>query len=191
MLDEVLGAALGELVVEGDHDQLLDPEPLDHVALDPEGHDQLRRRRRVQDLERVRVEGEDGVGAVDHRLVAEVDAVEGADRDVAGPRLGVGQRGDLDAHRSASAPPGPARPRARPADLLARVLDPEGADRGAAQLRAVGVAEGLDQGADVGPGRALDLVVGVARPSLESSSARWTSTSRSGVSTTSPRWAFL
>ena len=60
--------------------------------------------------ERVRVEGEDGVGVVDHRLVAEVDAVEGADRDVARARLGVGQRGDLDAHRSAvRRPPGPAR----------------------------------------------------------------------------------
>ena len=33
--------------------------------------------------ERVRVEGEHRVGALDHRLVAEVDAVEGADRDVA------------------------------------------------------------------------------------------------------------
>ena len=83
VLDEVLGAALGELLVEGDDDQLLDPEAVDHVALDREGHDQLRQRRRVQDLERVRVEGEDGVGALDHRLVAEVDAVEGADRDVA------------------------------------------------------------------------------------------------------------
>ena len=29
--------------VEGDHDQLLDAEAFDHVALDPEGHDQLRR----------------------------------------------------------------------------------------------------------------------------------------------------
>ena len=77
--------------VEGDHDQLAHAEPLDHVALDPEGHDQLRQRRRVEDLERMRVEGEDGVGALDHRLVAEVDAVEGADRDLARPRLGVGQ----------------------------------------------------------------------------------------------------
>ena len=81
--DEVLGALLGELLVEGDDDQLLDAEAFDHVALDLEGHDQFRRRRRVQDFERVRVEGEDGVGALDHRLVAEVDAVEGADRDVA------------------------------------------------------------------------------------------------------------
>ena len=95
---------LGELLVEGDHDQLLDAEALDHVALDPEGHDQLRQRRRVEDLERVRVEGEDRVGALDHRLVAAVDAVEGADRDVARPRLGVGQRGDLRSLAISAAP---------------------------------------------------------------------------------------
>ena len=92
VLDEVLGGTGGELLVEGDHDQLAHAEPLDHVALDREGHDQLRQRRRVEDLERVRVEGEHRVGALDHRLVAAVDAVEGADRDVARARLGVGQR---------------------------------------------------------------------------------------------------
>ena len=59
------------------------------------------KRRRMENLERMRVEGEDGVGVVDHHLVAEMDAIEGADRDVARPRLRVGQRGDLDAHRSA------------------------------------------------------------------------------------------
>ena len=123
---------LGELLVEGDDDELPHPEPFDHVALDLEGHDQLRQRRRVQDLERVGIEGEHGVGALDHRLVAAVDAVEGADRDLARPRLGVGQRGDLDAHRSASSqrlrqPPGPARrpararsPRRRPRSGRAR-----------------------------------------------------------------------
>ena len=138
LLDEFLGAALGELLVEGDHDQLLDAEPLDHVALDPEGHDQLRQRRRVQDLERVGVEGEHGVGVVDHRLVAEVDAVEGPDRDVARARLGVGQRGDLDAQPWAltqllARPPGPAR---RPAPGRAPRPRPrlERADRRPAQL---------------------------------------------------------
>ena len=50
--------------------------------------------------------------------------------------------------------------RARRSSSRAGVLDPEGADRGPPQLRAVGVAERLDQGADVGPGRAFDLVVG-------------------------------
>ena len=72
---------LRELLVEGDHDQLLDAEPLDHVTLHLEGHDQLRQRRGVQDLERVRLEGEHRVRSLDHRLVAAVDAVEGPDRD--------------------------------------------------------------------------------------------------------------
>jgi hypothetical protein len=34
VVDEFLGAAVGELLVEADHDHLLDPEPLEHVALD-------------------------------------------------------------------------------------------------------------------------------------------------------------
>ena len=95
---KLLGRDLRELLVEGDHHQLLDPEAVDHVALHLEGHDQLRRRLGMDHLERVRVEGEHGVGVVDHRLVAEVDAVEDPDRDVAVARLGVGQLGDLDAH---------------------------------------------------------------------------------------------
>ena len=55
------------------------------------GHDQLRRGLGVDDAHRVRVEGEHGVGVLDHGLVAQVDAVEGPDRDVAVARLGVGQ----------------------------------------------------------------------------------------------------
>jgi hypothetical protein len=39
----------------------------------------------------VGIEGEHGVGALDHGLVAAVNAVEGADRDVARPRLGIGK----------------------------------------------------------------------------------------------------
>ncbi len=39
----------------------------------------------MEDLERMRVEGEDGVGPLDHRLVAAMNAIEGADRDVTGP----------------------------------------------------------------------------------------------------------
>ena len=181
-------------LVEGDHDQLLDPEALDHVALDREGHDQLRQRRRVQDLERVRLEGEHRVGALDHRLVAEVDAVEGADRDLARARLGVAQRGDLD---RSSAPQRVADrrdqlgDRGRPASSLAGVLDPERADRGAAQVRAVGVAEGLDQGADVGAGGALDLVVGELAVAGRAARPGGPRRRASGVSTTSPRWAFL
>ena len=121
------------------------------------------------------IEGEDGVGVVDHRLVAAVDAVEGADRDVARPRLGVGKRGDLDAHQSSQSHPplaGTSSATCSEVSSVAGVLDPERADRGAAQLRAVGVVEGLDQGADVGAGRALDLVRRRSRASLPSSSAR-------------------
>ena len=59
----------------------VDAEALDHVALDRERHDQLRRRLGVDDRERVRLEREHGVGPVDHLAVADVDAVEAADRD--------------------------------------------------------------------------------------------------------------
>ena len=62
----------------------VDPEALDHVALDLERHDQLRRCLRVDDAERVRVEREHRVGPLDHLAVTDVDAVEGADRDVRG-----------------------------------------------------------------------------------------------------------
>ena len=46
------------------------------------------------------------------------------------------------------------------AQFLAGVLHPEGTDRRAAQVGAVGVLEGLDQGPDVGADRALDRVAG-------------------------------
>ena len=74
--------------------------------------------------------------------------------------------GDLDAHRTASATAGTSSATRSTGIRVAGVLDPERADRDAAQIRAVGVAEGLDQRAHVGAGRALDLVVGelVARP---------------------------
>ena len=182
---------LGELLVEGDHDQLLDPEAVDHVALDREGHDQLRQRRRVQDLERVRVEGEHGVGVVDHRLVAEVDAVEGADRDVARARLGVGQRGDLDAHRSASPTAGTSSPTRSSLELARRRPRP---GRGRPRCGAAPRSR-RRRGSRPGCGRrsrpSTRSRSGRGRSPLASSSARWTSTSRSGVSTISPRWAFL
>jgi hypothetical protein len=98
LLDEPVGGDGGELTVEGDHHQFRDPEPLDHIALHLEGHDQLRGCLRMDHRQRVRPEGEDGVGVVDHRAVAAVDAVEDADRDVAILRGGVGELGDLDAH---------------------------------------------------------------------------------------------
>src|SRR5689334_988120 len=52
-------------------------------------------------------------------------------------------------------------------DLLAGVLDPEGADGGATQLGAVGVLEGLYQAADVGAGGAFDLIAGVLGAAVE------------------------
>ncbi len=63
-----------------------------------EAHDQLRRGLGVDDLHRVRLEGEDGVGALDHLAMADVNAVEGADRDLARPRLRVGELGHLHRH---------------------------------------------------------------------------------------------
>ena len=89
-----------ELVVEGDDHQLLDAEPLDHVALDLERHDQLRRRLGVDDAERVRLEGQHRVGALDDLAVPDVDAVERADRDLAWPADGLGQRRDLRCSRA-------------------------------------------------------------------------------------------
>ena len=97
---ELLRLDPAELLIERDDHQLRDAEPLDHVALDLERHDQLRRRLGVDDAERVRLEGQDGVGALDHLAVADVHAVEGADRDPSRARLGLVQRGDGDAHRT-------------------------------------------------------------------------------------------
>src|SRR3712207_7031018 len=51
-------------------------------ALDRERVEQLGERVRRDHLERVRVEREDGVAALDHRPVAEVHAVERANRSV-------------------------------------------------------------------------------------------------------------
>ena len=83
-------------VVERDHDELLDAQPGDQVALDIEGADQLGRRLGVDDRQRVRVEGEHRVGAPDHLAMPEMDTVEGADGDPARPRarLDVWKRGD-------------------------------------------------------------------------------------------------
>ena len=97
---ELLGLDPAELLIERDHHHLRDAEALDHVALDLERHDQLRRRLRVDDAQRVRFEGEHGVGALDDLAMADVNAVEGADRDPARARLGLAQRGDGDAHRT-------------------------------------------------------------------------------------------
>ena len=149
-LDEALGRHGCELAIKGDDDQLAHPQSLDHVALHREWHDQLRQRRRVEDFQGVGIEGEDRVGGVDHLPVAQVDAVEGADRDVAGAQLRVGQSGDLDAHRSTGL--GDQLGDAVQSQLLTGVLDLEGADRGATQRGAEGVLQRLEQGSNVGPG---------------------------------------
>ena len=178
-LDEFLGAALGELAVEGDHDQLAHAEPLDHVALDAEGHDQLRQRRRVQDLERVRVEGE---------------TVSAPSITAWWPRWTPSKvpiatwrgRGSASGSEVTSMLIGPSmrmRLRGPPGTRLGDPLERSGSSSPASSIlkgpiavrrssRAVGVVEGLDQGADVGPGRALDLVFGAARRRSPSSSAR-------------------
>ena len=92
LLDEVLVVLLAERAVERDHDQLLDPEPGDQVALEVERLQQLGQRVRGDHRQRVRVEGEHRVHAADHLAVAEVDAVERADGDLARaverPRVG-------------------------------------------------------------------------------------------------------
>jgi hypothetical protein len=86
VLHEVLGAAPGELLVERDHHELVHAEPGDQVALHREGADQLRRGLRMDHRQRVRVEGEHGVGAADHLAMAAVYTVERPDRDAARPR---------------------------------------------------------------------------------------------------------
>jgi hypothetical protein len=86
VLDEVLRAALGELLVERDHHKLLHAEPSDQVALHREGADQLRGGLGMDHRQRVRVEGEHGVGSADHLAVAAVYAVERPDGDAARAR---------------------------------------------------------------------------------------------------------
>ena len=163
----------------------VDAEALDHVALDLERHDQLRRRLGVDHAQRVRLEGEHRVGALDHLAVADVDAVEGADRDLARAPLGLGEGRDRDAHRRQTLPARDGRARSverdRPLRLVG-LLDRERADRGPPQLGAVGVAEVGDQAADVGARRALDLELGLARRRARAARSGARSTSRSGSS---------
>src|SRR5919108_4470980 len=112
---ELLRAERRELAVERDHDELLDAETGDQVALDVERRDQLGGRLRVQDRERMGLECEDRVAAADDLAVAQMDAVEGADRDVArtGAGLDLGKLGDL--HRGANTTTGwSSRPRSSP-----------------------------------------------------------------------------
>ena len=83
VVDELLRPLGGERAVERDHHELAHAEAGDQVGLDVERGQQLRRGVGRDDLARVRLEGQHGVGAGDHLAVAEVHAVELADRDVA------------------------------------------------------------------------------------------------------------
>ena len=160
VVDELLGRPGRERRVEGDHDQLL----------------RRRARRPVRPCaraasaaagvcsgattdDRVGLEGQHRVGAGDHLAVAEVDAVEGADRDAA-PSARARRRAERVTFTSAAKPiawePAPARssatverdhaagrsqaraPRRRPA----RPLPLRTARSRAPQLQAVGVAAG-------------------------------------------------
>ena len=193
LLDELLGGDLRELLVERDHDQLLDAEAVDHVALDLERHDQLRRRLRVDHLERVRLEGEHGVGVVDHRRwpMWTPSKVPIATASRGRLELGLGQRsvtfdapsGARSQRSSGAGSPSTAWRAPRRQRRIGRTLASSGLarpterpDRGAAQLARSRRRRGLDQGADVGARRALDLELGARRPRVASSSARWTST---------------
>ena len=73
------------------------PRPAIRSALHRQRREQLRRGVRRHDRAGVWLERQDGVRVPDHRLVAEVDAVEFADGDAAGPGLGVGEPGDAHA----------------------------------------------------------------------------------------------
>src|SRR4051794_12492995 len=98
LVDEVLGALGAEVVVERDDDQLLHPEPRDDVPLHGERVDQLRGGLGADHRERVRIEGQDGVAAADHLAMADVHAVERADRYAAFALLGqIRQPDDLHA----------------------------------------------------------------------------------------------
>ena len=72
-----------------------DPELRDQLGLGVEARQQLRRRLGPDHRERVRLERQHRVAARDHLAVAEVDAVELADRDPARPGSRVGEPGHL------------------------------------------------------------------------------------------------
>ena len=95
VVDEVLRRAARERAVERDHDELAHAQPGDQVGLRVQRRDQLRRRVGRHDRARVRLERQHGVGAADHLAVAQVHAVELADRDVARPGFDVGEPCDL------------------------------------------------------------------------------------------------
>src|SRR5579872_6503233 len=89
VVDEGLGALMREALIERDHDELLHTQGLDQLGLGVEARQELGRGLGAHDAQRVRLEGQDGVVSADHLAVAEVHAVELADRDPARTRVGV------------------------------------------------------------------------------------------------------
>ncbi len=89
VVDELLRALAGKALVERDHHQLLDPERGDPLGLGVEAGQQLRSRLRPDHAQRVGLERQHRVAAGDHLAVAEMDAVELADRDPARARGNV------------------------------------------------------------------------------------------------------
>ena len=88
VVDEALRAAPGEVRVERDDDELLDAElARSSSALRSSVVSRRGAPPGATTAARVRLEGDDGVGAADDLAVAEVDAVEGADGDPPRARL--------------------------------------------------------------------------------------------------------
>ena len=115
---EGFGAELGKRLVEGEHDELFDPQRLDEAHLDAERREPEGRQLRTEEAARVRLEGKHGKGCGerardfsglgDDRLMAAMNAVEIADGDHGTP----GSRGQLrvmakDAHLARGSFPGP------------------------------------------------------------------------------------
>ena len=90
VVDELFGGLVRKAAIERDHDQIVHTQPADQVGLGIEAGEEFRSSLGPDDLQRVRLEREHGVGTRDHLSVAEVNAVEFADRDPAGARLYVG-----------------------------------------------------------------------------------------------------
>jgi hypothetical protein len=95
LIDELLGRLLGEALIERDHHELADSEPGDQLGLDLEAGQELGSGLWPDHAERMRLEREDRVAAPDHLAVAEMDAVELADRDLARSGRDVGEHRHL------------------------------------------------------------------------------------------------
>src|ERR1700722_7072334 len=95
VVDELTRAALGEVCVESDHDQLLYAKCLHQLGLHLQRGEQLGRVLGRHDRRRVWVKREHAVRATYHLAVAEMDAIEGAHSHAPLPWLHVGQPSDL------------------------------------------------------------------------------------------------